>query len=355
MPSRRAERRIREWLSHLIPVPLPDVPENNRICTLCYEAFPALEEGGDYPVRVRSTNENATCQHVFGRMCIEEHLSSGREYSRKCPICRANWFGDTEGEALGSVHEEAEESAAAAAHRQRSRFRTPGATPEDRRLELLFGLDSTNEHDRQQFFAAMDRTLLGTSLAAANVHAIDRSTHALADTDERLRIMRDIEADGAVLLRTQMAQGVRHGSAEEDDVEMERRPMQAGLRQAGPTASDALPQPTAPANLDASDSSRGNEGRLSHRGSQRRDAAPVLRRPGRLSGDGDDAMLPSVGRIMRTIGFLEQLRRTEELVIDSSDIVERVDDVERAVDALWRSVDDDGRRRRRIRFVRRDS
>jgi hypothetical protein len=201
----------------------------------------------------------------------------------------------------------------------------------------------------------MDRTLLGTSLAAANVHAIDRSTHALADTDERLRIMRDIEADGAVLLRTQMAQGVRHGSAEEDDVEMERRPMQAGLRQAGPTASDALPQPTAPANLDASDSSRGNEGRLSHRGSQRRDAAPVLRRPGRLSGDGDDAMLPSVGRIMRTIGFLEQLRRTEELVIDSSDIVERVDDVERAVDALWRSVDDDGRRRRRIRFVRRDS
>ena len=45
----------------------------------------------------------------------------------------------------------------------------------------------------------------------------------------------------------------------------------------------------------------------------------------------------------------------EEVTIDSSDIVERVHEVEDAVNALWRGVEGDRRRRDNIRFVRRDS
>ena len=217
MSSRRAERRIREYLSHLIPVPLYDVPERDRICTLCYEAFPPLEEGGDYPVRVRSTHANSACRHVFGRTCIEEHLSSGRGYSTRCPICRESWFGDAEADTLGSVDEEPEESAVAAAHRQRSRFRAPGATPEDRRMELIFGLENTSEQDRQRFFAS-----LGQRLPAMSQANLERTIQAIADDEQRLR-----PADRAAHTGADMSQGVRRGSAEEEDEEMERRLMQA--------------------------------------------------------------------------------------------------------------------------------
>jgi len=269
MPSRRAERRIREYLSHLIPVPLYDVPERDRTCTLCYEAFPPLEEGGDYPVRVRSTHASSACRHVFGRTCIEEHLSSGRAYSTRCPICRESWFGDTEAEALRGVEDEPEESAVARAHRQRSRFRAPGATPEDRRMELIFGLENTSEQDRQRFFAS-----LGQHLPAMPQAALEQIIQAIADDEARLRL-----ADRAAHPGADMSQGMRRGSA----------------------------------------------------------------------------TLPSAGRMMRTMGFLEQLHRTKEVMTDSSDIAERMGDVERAVDALWRGVDDDRRRRGNIRFVRRDS
>jgi len=343
MPSQRAERRIRECLSHLIPVPLYDVPERDRICTLCYEAFPPLEEGGDYPVRVRSTHANSTCRHVFGRMCIEEHLSSGRGYSKRCPMCRESWFGDDEGDALGDVDEESEESAVARAHRQRSRFRAPGATPEDRRMELIFGLENTSEQERQRFFVS-----LGQRLPAMPQAALEQTIQAIADDEERLRLAHRAAHTGA-----DMSQGVRRGSAEEEDEEMERRLMQAELRHARQAVDAGLQLAAA---VRANRVSREDNERLSQRMSQRGGGTAPTSRHGGVSPRRDDgATLPSAGRMMRTMGFLEQLHRTEEVMTDSSDIAERMDEVERAVDALWRGVDDDRRRRGNIRFVRRDS
>ena len=345
MPSRRAERRIREFLSHLIPVPLPNVPESDRICTLCYEALPPLEEGGDYPVRVRSTHANSTCRHVFGRMCIEEHLSNGRGYSRRCPICRESWFDDAEAEAPGSVDEEPEESSVARAHRQRTRFRTPGATPEDRRMELIFGLENTNEQDRQRFFASV-----GQHLPAMPQAALEQTIQAIDDDEERLRL-----ADRAAHTGSDMSQGMRRGSAEEEDEEMARRLMQAELQQAR-LAVDAGLQLAAAIAAAPTAVSREDDERSSQRMSQRRGGtAPTSRHCGESPRREHGATLPSAGRMMRTMGFLEQLHRTEEVMTDSSDIAERMDDVERAVDALWRGADDDRRRRGNIRFVRRDS
>ncbi|KAI4703539.1 hypothetical protein J4E89_010115 [Alternaria sp. Ai002NY15] len=347
MPSRRAERRIRQYLSHLIPVPLLDVPESDRICTLCYEPFPPPEEAGDYPVRVSSTHANSTCRHVFGRTCIEEHLSSGRGYSRRCPICRENWFGDAEAEAPGSVDEEPEESAAAS-FLQGSRFRAPRVGLRDRRIELIFGLENTNERDVQRFFEHVGEALRAIPSAEANAQAaIDQTVQAIADAEESLRVIGDVEADRAAPPAVDMSQGMRRGSAEEEDEEMARRIMQAELRQARPAVDDAA----APVMV-----SRVDDERLSQLLSQRRGGtAPTSRHRGVSPRREHGATIPSAGRIMRTMGFLEQIHRTEEVTIDSSNIAERMDDVERAVDALWRGVDDDRRRRGNIRFVRRNS
>jgi hypothetical protein len=92
MPNRRTERVVRDWLSRLIPIPLDNLLEEERICTICLEPFPAFDEDGDYPVRVNSTWPDSTCQHVFGRLCIEWHISINVRYSTRCPICRERWF-----------------------------------------------------------------------------------------------------------------------------------------------------------------------------------------------------------------------------------------------------------------------
>jgi len=356
MPSRRAERRIRQYLSHLIPVPLLDVPESDRICTLCYEPFPAPEDAGDYPVRVRSTHANSTCRHVFGRTCIEEHLSSGRGYSRRCPICRENWFGDAEAEAPGSVHEEPEESAAAS-FLEGSRFRAPRVGLRDRRIELIFGLENTSEQDVQRFFEHIGEALRAIPSAEANAQAaIDQTVQAIADAEESLRVIRDVEADRAAPPAVDMSQGMRRGSAEEEDEEMARRIMQAELRQARPAVDDAALHPAAATAVTPVAVSREDDERSSQRMSQRGGGtAPTSRGRGVSPRREHHTTMPSACRIMRTMGFLEHLNRTEEVTIDSSNIAERMDDVERAVDALWRGVDDDRRRRGNIRFVRRDS
>ena len=169
-------------------------------------------------------------------------------------------------------------------------------------------------------------------------------------------MIRGVEADLAAPPAVDMSQGMRRGSAEEEDEEMARRIMQAGLQQARPAVEDAALQPAAATAAAPVALSREEiERRLSDRESQRGHTPPALRRRDRLSERQHDAILSSAGRITRAIGFLEQLRRMEEVTIDSSDIVERVQEVEDAVNALWRGVEGDRRRRENIRFVRRDS
>jgi hypothetical protein len=92
MSTQLTERRIREWLSYLIPVPTDSVPEDERTCAVWQEPYPASGEGGDYPVRVDSTWPDSNRRHVFGRRCTEDYLSSNRGYSTRCPVCRERWF-----------------------------------------------------------------------------------------------------------------------------------------------------------------------------------------------------------------------------------------------------------------------
>ncbi|KAI4912349.1 hypothetical protein J4E85_011082 [Alternaria conjuncta] len=294
MPSRRAERRIREYLSHLIPVPLLHVPESDR-----------------------------------------------------------SWFDDARAEALGGVDEEPDPTSLL----ERSLFRVPAVGLRGRRIELIFGLENTNEQDVRRFFQHIGEALRAIPSAELNAQAaIDQTTQAIADAEERLRVIRAVEADRTAPPAVDTSQGMRRGSAEEEDEEMARRIMQAGLRQARPAVADAaLQPPAATAAAPIAVSREDDERRLSDRESQRGHTPPALRRRDRLSEQQHDAILSSAGRITRAIGFLEQLRRMEEMTIDSSDIVERVQEVEDAVNALWRGVEDDRLRRGRIRFMRRDS
>jgi hypothetical protein len=86
------EQRIRQRLTQLIPVPLNELPNDDLSCYICLEPYPHLEHGGDYPVRM----QESTCRHIFGRLCIEEHITSNQSYSTRCPICREQWFTEDE-------------------------------------------------------------------------------------------------------------------------------------------------------------------------------------------------------------------------------------------------------------------
>jgi hypothetical protein len=230
----------------------------------------------------------------------------------------------------------------------------PGETQEDRQLELLLSLEGANERDRQQFFAALDRTLLHTFTAEANVQAASRPPRALANADDRTSDVHDSEGDRTVSLEAVAQQGDRRGSAEEEDEEMERRMLQAELRQYRPTARNERPHPTM-GDIAANFRAPPPSARQSSDGeSQRIGASLALRRQPMQLGN-DDATLPSAGRITRTIGFLEQIRGSEEVSMDSSDIAEGVNNVECAVEVLWWSVEDERRRRGHVRFIRRDS
>ncbi|KAF1934951.1 hypothetical protein EJ02DRAFT_516709 [Clathrospora elynae] len=196
-----------------------------------------------------------------------------------------------------------------------------------------------------------DQVLLRPSSAEANIAAINRLPRAFANADNALSMARDTGVGrAAVNLGIAASQDRRRGGAEEEDEEMERRIFQARLRPNRPTASDAPPHSFAAATAGTSELPNESEELSSYRASRRTGTRPVLQHQLMQPGIEDNAMLPSAGRITRTIGFLDQLRMTEEVLNDSTDIVESVNGVERAVNALWRSIDDDARRRRRIRF-----
>ncbi|KAG9189917.1 hypothetical protein G6011_06785 [Alternaria panax] len=290
-------------------------------------------------------------------MCIEQHLNSGQGYSKRCPTCRETWFGGVENEAIDEVRPEAEEPAAelVVRHRERGRRREPGATPEDRRMELLFGLDGASERDRADFFAALDQTLLRMSTEDANANAIGRTTRALVEAENRLYAGREAQVDRSVVLVRAAEQQGRRGSADEEAEAMEWRFFQAGLRGDRLTPRDLPSQPMPEAITDTSQARGGRNhapfqreaegrGRLSQPALRREQAQPPIQ---------GEVIFPSAGRIARTIGFLEQLRGTEGVLNDSSGVGESVTVVERAVEDFWESIDDEARRRRRVRFVRR--
>jgi hypothetical protein len=84
------EQDIQAYLDLLRPVLLSD----NTTCPLCLEPYVAFSADSvtDYPARPGVQWSGFQCNHVFGRVCIEQHIRSGEEYSVRCPICREAWF-----------------------------------------------------------------------------------------------------------------------------------------------------------------------------------------------------------------------------------------------------------------------
>jgi hypothetical protein len=89
---------IHTYLELLRPVSMHLLNDNgvDRTCPLCLEPYVDLSDDRvtDYPVRPGIQRSGFQCDHVFGRLCIEQHIQSGEEYSTRCPICicREEWF-----------------------------------------------------------------------------------------------------------------------------------------------------------------------------------------------------------------------------------------------------------------------
>jgi hypothetical protein len=91
------ERDIQAYIDILRPASLSDLGdfESDRTCPICQDPYPEFDYDGsqDYPVSPWLRRPGLTCEHIFGRICIEEHIRSGQSYSMRCPICREQWFG----------------------------------------------------------------------------------------------------------------------------------------------------------------------------------------------------------------------------------------------------------------------
>jgi hypothetical protein len=86
------EVEIDTYLNLLIPTTSIDID-----CPICHEPYPEYDQGTatDYAVWPTERQEDTRCRHIFGRLCIEQHVRSGRDYSTRCPICRELWIGDS--------------------------------------------------------------------------------------------------------------------------------------------------------------------------------------------------------------------------------------------------------------------
>lgn len=86
-----SELEIYAFLNLLIPTTSTD-PD----CPICHEPYPEYDSDRvrDYPAWPMDRREGAQCRHVFGRICIEQHVRGGYEYSTRCPICREVWIGN---------------------------------------------------------------------------------------------------------------------------------------------------------------------------------------------------------------------------------------------------------------------
>ncbi|KAH4041529.1 hypothetical protein HBI56_000730 [Parastagonospora nodorum] len=63
-------------------------------CPICHEPYPDYDfnRASDYPACPYERPEGTQCRHIFGRLCIEEHVRGGEEYSTRCPSCREEWI-----------------------------------------------------------------------------------------------------------------------------------------------------------------------------------------------------------------------------------------------------------------------
>jgi len=83
------DTEIDAYLNLLIPTATTEIE-----CPICHEPYPQYDftQASDYPAWPYERPEGAQCHHIFGRLCIEEHVRGGEEYSTRCPSCREEWI-----------------------------------------------------------------------------------------------------------------------------------------------------------------------------------------------------------------------------------------------------------------------
>jgi hypothetical protein len=291
-------------------------------------------------VRVNSTWPNTTCRHVFGRRCIEEHLSSNRRYSRRFPVCRERCFARPLDIALEEQNEE---------EYRRNDREIEEVDAETRAIELentllLRRIEAEVEGEQPEALPAgvRERNLQWLQTMCRNVGARAQLRHAMAWNSRRGNALllaataladnapeRELDRDAETPLPApaSAAEVVRVLNEEFDRIAAQQRMVEVNNRDA------PLPPP------------RNNAGR------QRAQYTPPVVERGRTRGS--RPVLPPAGRLSRTVGLLERILPSPELLNESRDIEEDVANVERAADALWRSVDAEEQARRSGRIERR--
>jgi hypothetical protein len=293
-------------------------------------------------VRVDFTWPSSTCRHVFGRRCIEDHLCSNRRYSRRCPVCRERWFARPPDIGLEEQNEE---------EYRRNDREIEEVDAETRAIELentllLQRIETEVEGEQPEALPAgvRERNFRWLQAMSRNVGARAQIRHAMAWNSRRgnaLRLAAPALADNApereldrhaeipvpAPAPTSAAEVVRVLNEEFDRITAQQHIVDV-IRRDSP-----LPP------------SRSNAGR------QRAQNTPPVVEHGRTHES--RPALPPAGRLIRTVGLLERILPSPELRNESRDIEEDVADVERAADALWRTVDAEEEARRSGRIERR--
>ncbi|KAF1949957.1 hypothetical protein CC80DRAFT_510145 [Byssothecium circinans] len=65
-----------------------------RTCEICGTGYSSESTDLSYPVYVEPERGPGVCRHIFCRRCVETLIRTNTPYSTQCPMCRAPWFRD---------------------------------------------------------------------------------------------------------------------------------------------------------------------------------------------------------------------------------------------------------------------
>lgn len=102
MPNPIPDFQIQNFLArHTIALPLSSVCPQDSSCPICRNTYSPPPASYVHPNCPSSDSEYACevqlCKHVFGRCCLEKHLSAGMPWSHTCPLCRMAWLNAPNG------------------------------------------------------------------------------------------------------------------------------------------------------------------------------------------------------------------------------------------------------------------
>jgi hypothetical protein len=100
MPNPLPEFQIQNFLSrHTLSLAIRSLPTGSpqdRECPICQNRYsdpPVSYAHPDCPSDVPEyACQVTTCNHIFGRRCLEKHIRDGNPWSHTCPMCRKAWL-----------------------------------------------------------------------------------------------------------------------------------------------------------------------------------------------------------------------------------------------------------------------